>query len=175
MLQGTARSGVQVQSYSNSQTDLRSAEDYMNQQGTPREREVPGLGLEVREGTGRLTTGACLRGIRVIRVLPDGPAARAGLKDEQVAGKSVVASVLFAGGLFFPPAIFAAIAFAGSDIGESYDTIIAIDSERVRSVLELEDELSRSSSGPIVYLTVIRQGQRNQIRVYLRNNSHNTE
>jgi hypothetical protein len=86
--------------------------------------EVPELGLEVADGKGRLTTGTHVRGVRVIRIFPDGPAARSGFRDEHRVGKMVVVGALLALGLFFPPVIFVDRALENSSDLDSYGTII---------------------------------------------------
>jgi hypothetical protein len=48
--------------------------------------------------------------------------------------------------LAFPPAIFGAVAIADSNLGESHDTIIAVDSERTRDVEDLENAIARMPS-----------------------------
>jgi hypothetical protein len=105
-LQGTALSGVQGAGCDNTSTDLPSADDYTHQGGMHSLHEVPELGMEVADGKGRLTTGTYVRGVRVIRVFPDGPAARSGFRDEHRVGKMVVVGALLALGLFLPPVIF---------------------------------------------------------------------
>lgn len=171
----TVSCGVVAQEQNDTLSPVGSVDDYMREQNSGLVREVPELGLEVTEGAGRLAAGTSLRGIQVLRVIPDGPGARAGLKDEQIAGKLVVAGVLFAGGLFFPPAFFLAAAVAGSDIGDSHDTIIAVDSERTRDVQELEDAIGKSRQGPVIYLSVVRAGHRSQVPVFLRAACDQTE
>jgi PDZ domain len=127
--------------------------------------EVPELGIEIVNGTGRLETGATLSGVRVIRVLPKGPAARAGIRDQRTRGRAILTGALVAGGLIFPPILLAAFAVGQSDLGDSYDTIIAVDAERTRDVIELENAIRKGRGAPIVYLSVVRDGKRNQVQV----------
>ena len=171
----TVTCGVIAQEHNDLPSPIGSVDDYIREQHCELVHEVPELGLEVTEGTGGLATGTSLCGIKVIRVIPDGPAARAGLRDEQIVGRSLLAGALFAGGLFFPPALFVAIAVAGSDIGDSHDTIIAVDSERTRYLQEFEDAVAKSREGPVIYLSVVRAGHRSQVQVFLRSASDQTE
>ncbi len=174
-LQGTALSGVQSAGCDNTSTDLPSADDYMHEGGMPSLHEVPELGMEVADGKGRLTTGTYVRGVRVIRVFPDGPAARAGFRDEHRVGKMVVVGALVALGVFLPPVIFVDRALENSTDLDTYGTIIAVDSERIHNLLELQNKISRSGSGSIVYLSMIRGGRREQIRIYLNNGNSRAE
>ena len=174
-LQGTALSGVQSAGCDNTSTDLPSADDYMHEGGMPSLHEVPELGMEVADGKGRLTTGTYVRGVRVIRVFPDGPAARSGFRDEHRVGKMVVVGALLALGVFLPPVIFVDRALENSTDLDTYGTIIAVDSERIHNLLELQNKISRSGSGSIVYLSMIRGGRREQIRINLNNGNSRAE
>jgi hypothetical protein len=167
ILAETAPSALLAQGYHDQPSDVGSVDDYTRQQNPDQTHELPDLGVEVEDGNGALDGGSSLRGISVIRAFPDGPAARAGLRDERIVGQSILMGVLAVGGLFFPPALFAAASLSGTDIGVSRDTIVAVDSERTRDVSELESEIDQRRGGPIVYLTVIRGGHRDQIRVFM--------
>jgi S1-C subfamily serine protease len=67
----------------------------------------------------------------------------------------------------FPPAMFVAILAQQSEVGESHDLIIAVDGERTRNTVDLQDALDRVHDGEIVYLDVIRAGRRQHIAVRL--------
>jgi len=155
-------------------TGLGSVDDYLQEENPQHLHQVSELGIEVSDGVGKLASGT-LRGPAVIRVVPNSPASHSGLRGQRSIGKAALMGVFIAGGLFFPPAIFGAIVVAQSDIGESHDTIVAVDSERTRNVRELENAIDRSREGPILYLSIVRGGQRNQVRVFLHSVNGQTE
>jgi len=165
---GSAQSDDQDPSHDSLGPKPGSADDYAHQETRHPEYEVHELGVKVTEAAGRLSEGTSLSGVKVIRVLPDSPAAQAGLSDEHHIARQVVAGTLQVVGLFVPPVIAAEIALEKSDIGESYDTIIGVDSERVRNLVEFEEQINKSDRGPIIYLSLIRGGHREQIRVYVK-------
>jgi S1-C subfamily serine protease len=171
---------VLAQESENSPSGMGTIGEYV-QDGNAREsaregvREIPDLGIVVRNGTGKLQSGAILRGPIVTSVIPDGPAGRAGLRNQHDIARPVLMGVFIAGSLVFPPAFFGAAVVAASDLGESHDTIIAVDSERTRDVQELEDAVARSHEGPILYLSVIRGGRRSQIQAFVRAEDAETE
>jgi S1-C subfamily serine protease len=175
ILAGAAPSALWAQESDNQPPDLGSLDDYNRERNPDQTHQVPELGLEVVDGSCALAGGSSLRGISVIRVIPDGPAARAGLRDERIVAQSILMGVLGVGGLFFPPALFAAAALSGTDIGVSRDTIVAVDSERARDVSDLESQIDQRRDGPIVYLTVIRSGRREQIRVLMNGQADETK
>lgn len=174
-LAGAAPSALWAQSNDNQPGDVGSVDDYKRQHNPDDTHEVAELGVEVKDGIGKVAGGAHLSGVSVIRVFPDTPASRAGLRNERIVGQSVLIGVLALGGLFFPPAIFAAASLSQTDVGASRDTIVAVDSERTRDVSELDSEIEQRRGGPIVYLTVIRGGHCNQIRVFMNGANQATE
>jgi S1-C subfamily serine protease len=130
------------------------------------EDQVSALGIEVTNGESKLTRGPSVTGIKVISVDPGGPAAIAGLQSERMIAR-VLTAALAAGGMVFPPALFVAILVSQSDVGESHDLIIAVDGERTRNIVDLQDALSRADDGEIVYLVVVRAGRRQCVAVRL--------
>ena len=72
---------------------------------------------------------------------------------------------MVAGAALFPPAMMAVMAL--SKIGEPHETIIAVDGERTRDVTDFEEAIEKADAGEVVYLTVVRSGRREQIRVAL--------
>jgi S1-C subfamily serine protease len=69
--------------------------------------------------------------------------------------------------MIFPPAMFVAMLAQQSGVGESHDLIIAVDGERTRNILDLQDALGRAHDGEIVYLVVVRAGRRQCVAVRL--------
>ena len=161
--------GAAAGSASQSQA-LGSVKDYVI--GDPyavgeNEDQVPALRIEVANGESKLTRGPSVTGIKVISVDPDGPAAIAGLQSERMIARTALTAALAVGGVVFPPAMFVAMLAQQSDVGESHDLIIAVDGERTRNIVDLQDALDRAHDGEIVYLDVVRAGRRQHVAVRL--------
>ena len=129
--------------------------------------EVPLLGIKVRNGTGKLENSPRMLGVRVVEVSPQGPAAQAGLRSQQVMVQTVLTSALVVGSIVFPPTIMVLMAVSGSGIGDSHDLIIAVDGQRTRNIVEFEDALGKAEPGQSVYLVIARANRRQQLRVDL--------
>ena len=77
----------------------------------------------------------------------------------------MVQTAAIAAAMFFPPAILALPALDYSEIGESYDMIIGIDGARVTNFLDFEDRMRDVRPGDLVYLSILRNGDRLQFSV----------
>lgn len=123
------------------------------------------IGAVVRESHRKADGGADVTGLLVVGVLPGSPAANAGLRGYRTTTHSVLEGAVIAASLFFPPAIFAVTLVDASGVGESYDMVIGVDSLRVTNFVDFSDRLRDVQPGEIVYLNVLRDGQRVQIPV----------
>ncbi len=144
--------------------EMGSIDDYVHRQSPRASYSIPELGAEVLDGTGQLE-GASIHGAVVVRVYPNGSAAQAGLMSEKHGAQSVLLGAFIMGSFFFPPALLGTVIVSQSQIGESHDTIIGVDSERVEDVQQLENAIATARAGEIIYLTVIRGNARRQVRL----------
>jgi S1-C subfamily serine protease len=71
------------------------------------------------------------------------------------------------GAMVFPPAILLVPALDYSAVGETYDLIIAVDGARVRNFLDFQDRTRDLQPGEILYLSVVRNGKRLQMKLLL--------
>jgi S1-C subfamily serine protease len=65
----------------------------------------------------------------------------------------------------FPPAMMGVLAL--SKAVELHDMVIAVDGERTYDVTDFEEAIEKAEAGEVVYLTVLRHGRREQIRLAL--------
>lgn len=129
--------------------------------------ETSSIGMVVAQARRNLANGRDAQGLLILSVKNGSPAAKAGLRGYHQAVQTVLTGVTLAAAMVFPPAILALPAIDYSGIGQSYDLIIGVDGTRVTNFIDFEDEVSKAEPGEIVYLTVIRDGKRIQIRVHI--------
>src|SRR5579872_2354024 len=156
--------------------NVGSVDDYMNnlmysRAPSVKPSYVPRLGIAVIQNEAKLVSGQKLSGLAVTSVDQSGPAYDAGIRAQRVqirkAAEQVGVVTLVAGaGLFFPPALLG-IPLVAKKMGspKAYDVIVAIDAERIRDVTELENSLHNAKAGETIYMTIIREGQRLQLRI----------
>ncbi|MGH7932013.1 MAG: PDZ domain-containing protein [Candidatus Binataceae bacterium] len=127
--------------------------------------ETSPLGIELRESRRKLNSDEEADGLLIVGVVSGSPAAKAGLRAYQRTVHDILQGVAVAGALAFPPAILAVPIVEQIHVGESYDMIIGVDGSRVTNFLDFEDHLREMQPGEIVYLSIVRNGQRMQVPV----------
>jgi len=136
------------------------------------------IGVELCEGSRKLAGGATIDGLMVLEVVKGSPAANAGLHPYTHTGKSALRLAAMA--TMMVPTPFAALGMVAlplieySHVGESYDMIIGVDGSRVTNYLDFEDRMHDVRPGEIVYLSVVRDGKRSQMKVFLPPNGNTT-
>jgi len=131
---------------------------------------LPLFGIHVLEDRGQLASGQDLRGVSVISVDRPGPGDDAGIRAQHVrvtravaeAGESVL---VFGAMLLFPPAVLAIPYIPQVGGATANDVIVAIDADRTRNINELETCLRNAKAGETIYLSIIRDGRREQLRL----------
>jgi PDZ domain-containing protein len=118
-------------------------------------RKLPYLGISVQY-TLKCYLGQEEHGLEIVNVDPNSPAWKSGLQASKPPGAAGVAAAT-AGALLGPLnlLVLPLMARAGQ-LGKDGDLIVAVDDHRVRSQLDLEDELAKLKPGDTMYLTVIR-------------------
>lgn len=152
-----------------SDTRVGSVNDYMSSDpGFADAYTVPLLGIEVKDGAGTLDHRYPFRGVEIVTVSPRSAAASAGLHGRNMRAQAALTVGLLAVSMFFPPAMIGVAALDSSESGEFRELIIAVDGRRTRNITDLDDALTQAQAGEIVYLTVVSDGERRQVRVKLR-------
>jgi S1-C subfamily serine protease len=155
-----------AQAYSDSSP--ASIDDYMKTNPDfPNAYDCPWLGIEVKNGESTLKNRRSFDGVEILAVLPRSPGADAGLQGERLQVQAALTVGLFAASMFFPPALLGAALLGSTGLGKSQEFIIAVDGDRTHDVTELREALDKAETGEVVYLTVVRDGERNQIPVAL--------
>jgi S1-C subfamily serine protease len=123
------------------------------------------LGIEVREDRRKLKSGEEAQGLLIVGVIAGSPAAHAGLHAYRHTPRDALETVAVVGAFFFPPSVLLVPVLDQVHVGETYDLIIGVDGSRVTNFLDFEDRLRDLQAGEIVYLSIIRNGQRLQVSV----------
>ena len=130
------------------------------------------IGVELCEGSRKLAGGGDVEGLMVLEVVKGSPAATAGLHPYTHNGKSALRGAALAA-MMTPLPFVSVIGFVAmplieySHVGESYDMIIGVDGSRVTNYLDFEDRMHDVRPGEIIYLSILRDGKRSQIKVFL--------
>jgi hypothetical protein len=126
------------------------------------------LGLAVRQDQRKLKSGEEATGLLVLAVNAGGPAAKAGVRGFQHKITTALETVTMAAAMAFPlaaPATLLVPLLESARIGEHYDMIIGVDGYRVTNVIDLQDCMRDLQPGQIVYLSMVRDGDRLQVPV----------
>jgi S1-C subfamily serine protease len=101
------------------------------------------LGIMVSNGRSKLDH-RWVDGASIVKILANSPAALAGLRERREI-----------------------VLMKGAVHRAFYDLIIAVDGERVRDIMDVDDRLRNLQPSTVVYFTIVRDGQRQQIPVFL--------
>src|SRR5262249_11507133 len=103
---------------------VRSLEDFT------KEGEITSyLGMVLREGDGGVDRGE-VRGLMVISVIPGSAAAEAGLESLHDSAHWALVGAGFVATMVFPPALIGMALAGATQVGESFDLLIGVDSVR---------------------------------------------
>ena len=143
---------------------LHSLREFIDEENQP----AP-LGVELREDQRKLDSGEIANGLLVVSVQERSAAALAGLRPDKHTMRNVLQGAAFAAALFPPtaPLVFLVPVLNDVSLGETYDLIIGVDGTRVTNYLDFEDRMRDVRSGEIVYLSIVRNGQRVQVPVHV--------
>jgi hypothetical protein len=141
---------------------LRSLQEFMNE-----DDQISPLGMQLREDQRKLNSGEVATGLLVVAIQQHSAAAIAGLHAINHTPRDVIAGLAVAAALFFPPAVLAIPIAEQVSLGENYDLIIGVDGARVTNYLDFEDRLRDIQPGEIVYLSIVRNGNRVQVPVHV--------
>jgi hypothetical protein len=141
---------------------LRSLQEFMSEGD-----ESSPLGVELREDQRKLNSGEIANGLLIVSVRKGSAAALGGLREPQHTARNLVTGVAVAAAMFFPPAVLAVPLIEQANLGDSYDMIIGVDGARVVNFVDFEDRMRDVQPGEIVYLSVVRNGDRVQLPVHV--------
>ena len=141
---------------------LHSLQEFINEGD-----ESSPLGIQLREDQRKLNSGEIANGLLIVGVEKHSAAAVAGLHAFTRTTRNVAEGVAVAASMFFPPAVLAVPLLDQLSFGESYDLIIGVDGARVANYLDFEDRMRDLQPGQIVYLSIVRNGNRVQVPVHV--------
>jgi hypothetical protein len=126
--------------------------------------EAP-IGTLLQHDCAKLATGQMACGLAVLEVRPGSPAALAGIRPYSGLVHTMMGATVMGAGMVFPPALAALGLVEQTRFGETFDLIIAVDGQRVRVIPDFEHAIAEARLGDIIYLTILRHGQRLQLPV----------
>jgi PDZ domain len=126
------------------------------------------IGVSLSPDSRKLKSGEYIDGLLIVDVQAGSPAAKAGLQP-LIEGKARTAAEIatLAVGVVFPPAMVGVAVISSTEFDQSYDMIIGVDGDRITNVLDFADHLCMVQPGEIVYLSIVRNGQRRQVPVFI--------
>ena len=141
---------------------LHSLQEFINEgdQSSP-------LGVELREEQRKLNSGEIANGLLIVGVRSGSAAAKGGLRASRHTARNLLAGAAVAASLFFPPAVLVVPILDQVKFGDSYDMIIGVDGARVANYLDFEDRMRDVQPGEIVYLSIVRNGERVQVPLHV--------
>jgi len=141
---------------------LHSLQEFINEGD-----ESSPLGVELREERRKLNSGEIADGLTIVDVRNGSAADKGGLHPCRHIARNVLQGVALAAALFFPPAVLAVPILEQVGVGETYDMIIGVDGTRVVNFLDFEDRMRDVQPGEIVYLSIVRNGDRMQVPLHV--------
>jgi hypothetical protein len=104
-----------------------------------------------------------IQGLLVVDVTPGSPGAIAGLHPFRQPVRDLLSGVGMLASMAFPPAVAVVPLVESVPLHEAYDLIIGVDGSRVANFVDFYDCVRDVRPGEIVYLNVLRNGQRVQL------------
>lgn len=141
---------------------LHSLQEFINEGD-----ESSPLGVDLREDQRKLNSGEIANGLTIIAVRKGSPAAKVGLQPARRTAHNVLEGAAVAAMLVFPPAVMAVPLLEQFNLNDTYDMIIGVDGTRVSNFLDFEDQMRNVQPGEIVYLSIVRNGDRVQVPVHI--------
>ncbi len=141
---------------------LRSLQEFINEGD-----ESSPLGIDLREDQRKLNSGEIANGLTIVAVRKGSAAAKVGLQPARRTAHNVLEGAAVAAMLVFPPAVMAVPLLEQFNLNDTYDMIIGVDGNRVSTFIDFEDQMRNVQPGEIVYLSIVRNGDRVQVPVHV--------
>jgi hypothetical protein len=129
--------------------------------------ESSSLGIDLREDQRKLNSGEIANGLTIVAVRRGSAAAKVGLRPARRTAHNILEGAAVAAMLVFPPAVIAVPLLEQFNLNDTYDMIIGVDGNRVSNFMDFEDQMRSVQPGEIVYLNIVRNGDRVQVPVHV--------
>jgi len=141
---------------------LRSLQEFIDEGD-----ESSPLGVDLREDQRKLKSGEIANGLTITTVRDGSAAAKVGLRPCKRTFHNVLEGAAVAAMVVFPPAVMAVPLLEQFNLNDTYDMIIGVDGTRVSNFMDFEDQMRYVQPGEIVYLSIVRNGDRVQVPVHV--------